>query len=105
LVPVRVARYRRRMAKDYRDAIEKVRKLVKLAQSEDNGEPTEEARTAAVQAVRLMKEHDLVLLPQDELRRVEQRIEGLQRAMKEKSQKDMILGGLLGAVLAKQFRF
>jgi hypothetical protein len=103
LVPVHASRYRRVMAKSTTEAVQKVRDLVTLAQSGDNETP--EARTAAVQAVRMMKEYDLVVVPQDEIRRVEQRIDGLQRALKERGNKDMILGGLLGAALVKGFKF
>lgn len=84
--------------------LEKVHNLVKLAASGD----TEEARTAAVQATKLMKEHELVLVPRSELERVQKAINGSQelakRAKEEATQK-MLIGGAIGLFLSKQLKF
>jgi hypothetical protein len=65
--------------------IDRVQKLVNLAQSVEDGEPTEEARTAAIQAVRLMNEHQLTVVPQVELENVQKVIAGAQAAMRKAS--------------------
>jgi len=82
------------------DVLKKVGDLIKLSQSDNE----EEARTAAMQATRMMKEHHLVLVPQAELERV-QKVVGDVRALAKKyegeSQQKMLMGALLGFVAAK----
>jgi hypothetical protein len=78
-----------------KDILERVGKLVALAQSDNE----EEARTAAMQATRLMKEHKLVVMPLSELERVQKTI-GDATALAKKYEKDatqkMVLGALAG---------
>jgi hypothetical protein len=84
--------------------LEKVHNLVKLAASGD----TEEARTAAVQATRLMKEHELVLVPKTEIDRVEKMVQGAQALARETKQdgtQKMLIGGIVGMLLGKQLKF
>lgn len=84
--------------------LEKVHNLVKLAASGDN----EEARTAAVQATRLMKEHELVLVPKSEIDRVQKMIDGAQalaREHKADTSQKMLLAGIAGVLLSKQLKF
>lgn len=84
--------------------LEKVHNLVKLAASGD----TEEARTAAMQATKLMKEHELVLVPKHEIDRVQRMVEGAQalaREQKSDGQQKMLIGGIVGMLLGKQLKF
>jgi hypothetical protein len=87
------------------DVLEKVQKLCTLALSEEDGEPTEEARTAAITATRLMKEHDLVIVPREQLEAAQKAINGateLRREAKKAKRDGMILGGVLGVMAGKQ---
>jgi hypothetical protein len=84
--------------------LEKVHNLIKLAA----GAEGEEARTAAVQATKLMKEHELVLVPKTEIDRVQKMVEGTQalaKAQKQEGMQKILIGGLAGLVLAKQLKF
>jgi hypothetical protein len=84
--------------------LEKVHNLVKLAASGDS----EEARTAAVQATKLMKEHELVLVPRAEIERVEKMIAGhaaLARQQEAQTTQKMMIAGLAGLFLSKQLKF
>ncbi len=84
--------------------LEKVHNLVKLAAGGD----TEEARTAAVQATKMMKEHELVLVPKSEIDRVQKMVEGAQalaREHKTEATQKMLIGGLVGLLLSKQLKF
>jgi hypothetical protein len=79
--------------------LEKVHNLVKLAASGD---------TAAVQATKLMKEHELVLVPRAEIERVEKMIAGhaaLARQQQEQTTQKMMIAGLAGLFLSKQLKF
>jgi len=68
--------------------LQRVSDLIKLAN--DGDEESEEARTAAVKAARLIKDNKLVLVPQSELERVERQIEGVRNALaKNDSDKTM----------------
>jgi hypothetical protein len=83
--------------------LEKVHNLVKLAASGD----TEEARTAAVAATKMMKEHELVLVPKSEIDRVQKLIEGAQAlaaTQKADGTQKMVIGGIVGVLLAKQLK-
>lgn len=84
-----------------RATLERVQKLVRLAASGD----TEEARTAAMQATRLMKEHELVLVPRSEIERIERMVSGAQQlAESQKSEKmqNMAIGALAGFLFASK---
>jgi len=93
------------MAKSEVDVLEKVEKLVALAQSEEDGKPTQEARTAAITVTRLMKDNDLVIVPRSELEAAKKAINGVTelRQQARKAKRDgMILGGVLGVMAGKQ---
>lgn len=85
--------------------MDRLRDLVNLARDKDPEEATEESRTAAVKALHLMKEHDLVIVSKAELERVQQRIDGLARAAQEAGQQKMVLGLAMGFFGAKFMKF
>jgi hypothetical protein len=92
------------MASTDAKVLEKVHNLVKLAADGD----TEESRTAAVAATKLMKEHKLVLIPQSEIDRVQKVIEGhqaLARQYQAEATQKMVIGGVVGLLLSKQLKF
>lgn len=81
------------------DVLKKVQDLIKLSQSDNE----DEARTAAMQATRLMAQHQLVLVPQSELDRVNGAIKDMQAQMqsaKDESTKRMLIGAVLGFAAA-----
>ena len=83
--------------------LEKVGNLIKLANGQDN----EEARTAAMQATKLMKEHELVLVPKSEIDRIQKVVEGaqaLQQTMQKEKLQNMALGALAGVFLGTQLK-
>lgn len=83
------------------EVIGKVNKLISLAQSDNE----DEARNAALQAVRLMSEHKLSLVPKDDLDRAMKFVEGareMARVAKEEGLKKLALGAVMGALLAKR---
>jgi|HubBroStandDraft_5_1064220.scaffolds.fasta_scaffold572190_2 cobalamin biosynthesis protein CbiD len=83
--------------------LEKVGNLIKLA----NGADDEEARTAAIQAAKMMKEHELVLVPRSELERVQKVVQGaqaLQATMQKEKLQNMAIGAMAGVFLGKQFK-
>jgi Protein of unknown function (DUF2786) len=90
------------MAATTAEILDKVGKLVSLANSEGN---EEEARTAGMLALRLMKENKLVLVPQSEIDRIKKVI-GESQALVKKYEGDanqkMMLGALAGFLFAKQ---
>jgi uncharacterized protein (UPF0147 family) len=81
----------------------KVVDLIELA-ADDTGSP-EESRTAAVQAIKLMKEHELVVMPSADVENIKQ-IAGearqLQRQAREQRNQNMMLGAI-GGFLASRF--
>lgn len=80
---------------------DRVQKLLALAQS-SNDDESEEARTAAIQVTRLMKEHKFVLVPYDEIKRVEKVIGEAQALAKQhegEGTQKMLLGALAGFML------
>jgi hypothetical protein len=84
------------------EVLEKVQKLVRLAASDNE----EEARTAAMQATRLMKEHELVLVPRSEIERIEKVIgdaRELATTSKGEATQKMMIGALAGFFFAKKF--
>lgn len=79
-----------------KDVVEKVMHLGKLALSEEeDGESTEEARTAAVKALRLMKENDLVVMPRAEVEKVIAGKKELAEA-EAKANKNLLMGLAIG---------
>lgn len=84
------------MSTDSKAIVEKVQNLGKLALSKDEGgQPTEEARTAAVKVIELMKENELVVVPRSEIKRMIEGAAELETARQEK-QKNLVLGIALG---------
>jgi len=82
-----------------KDVLEKVGKLVALAQSDNE----EEARTAAMQATRLMKEHKLVVVPLAEIERIKVMVgeaNALAKKYEGEGTRKMMLGALAGYMLA-----
>jgi len=84
------------------EAVEKFTKLVALAQSEEKGEPTEEARNAAVKAIQLLadEDSDLVVISRAELEAAKKRVGEVKRSREEK-RKDMAMGAFVGFMLGK----
>ncbi len=84
-----------------KDDLERVGKLLALGRSGD----TEEARTAAIKAVQLMKDYQLVLVPQAEIDRIKT-VVGEATALAAKSESEstqkMVLSALAGFLLAKK---
>jgi hypothetical protein len=84
------------------DIVERVQNLCRLAQNENENE----ARSAAMQAVRLMNEHELAFVPKAQLEHAMKAIQGAQELAKQakaESTKNMLLGGLIGAFVGKKF--
>lgn len=89
---------------DQRTVLKRVGALVKRAQS-PTGEDDEEARTAAMQAALMMREHELVLIPKSEIERIETAIKQAQevaRKSKDEAQQKLIMGALAGIMLGKK---
>lgn len=81
--------------------LDRVQKLLAHAQS-TNAEESEEARTAAIQVTRMMKEHKLVLVPLDEIERVKKVIGDAQALAKQhesESTQKMLIGAVAGVLL------
>jgi hypothetical protein len=85
--------------KDPQAVVEKVQKLVALAASADE----DEARTAAMQAVRLMSEHELVCIPRSYVEGVKDHVDAAIRDVRAKAEKDKMIWGVLGFLLSKKF--
>ena len=86
---------------EFEPVLRKVQNLVKLAA---DGPDTDEARTAAIQVTRLMKEHELVLLPRSEFERLKKVIEGardLAKQSKDDKLQNMAIGALGALLLTK----
>jgi hypothetical protein len=88
------------------EAVEKFTKLVALAQSEEKGEPTEEARNAAVKAIQLLAddESDLIVISKTELEEAKKRVGEAKLAAKktrDEKRKDMATGAFIGFMLGK----
>ena len=82
--------------------VEKVEKLVNLALDED----TEEARTAAMKAIKLIDEHKLTFITPEQLESARKAIEGARELAKRGSEERMqniLLGAALGYFGGKQF--
>jgi hypothetical protein len=84
---------------DVEKTIETVQKLVSLAVSEEQGTSTEAGRTAAMQAAKLIHDHDLVCVPKADMDRALRMVEGARSLAKKaqaEGQKNMLLGAALG---------
>jgi hypothetical protein len=81
------------------DIIERVEQLVSLAGN--NNEPNE-AASAAMMAVRLMREHELTVLPKKDLEAAQQVINGAQELVKraeDKANGRLVMGVIAGMLL------
>lgn len=91
-------------------SFEKFQKLAALALTEDDDEPTEEARTAAVKAIEMLADEDgeLVVLPRADVDALKAKIEGASKALasaKAAKREGMMMGAMLGVGLAKSGMF
>jgi hypothetical protein len=92
------------MSTDSKAIVEKVQNLGKLALSVDEkGEATEEARTAAVTVMRIIKENELVVVPRAEIQRMVQGAAELE-ASKAAAQKNLLMGVALGYFGSKSLK-
>jgi Protein of unknown function (DUF2786) len=94
--------HRMASSKEKRDpqaVVEKVQKLVALAASAEE----DEARTAAMQAVRLMTEHELVCIPRSYVEGVKEHVDAAIRDVRAKADRDKMIWGVLGFLLSKKF--
>lgn len=93
---------KKKNAEESTKIVERVQKLVSLAADGDTDEGTEEERTAAIKAVKLMAEHKLSVVPESEMQRAQKIIgeakEIVQRIRAE-GQNKMLLGAALGYFL------
>lgn len=92
------------------ETFERFQKLAQLALSQEDGEPTEEARTAAVKAVEMLADDtsELVVLPRSEVESLKAKIDGAEKGLarvKEAKREGIIMGALGGLVLAKSGAF
>lgn len=88
---------------DNKTVLKRVHSLVKRAQNPLNDDD-EEARTAAMQAANMMREHELILVPKSEIDRVEKLVRETQeiiRRSKGDGQQKYIVGALAGLMLGK----
>lgn len=86
-------------------ALRKVTDLVRLAHDNSN---EDEARTAALTAVKLMAEHKLCVIPETEVERLRRLITDMQEARKvsgEEKMKQLGLGFVAGMMLSKSKLF
>ena len=84
--------------------LKRVTALIQRAQS-PTGEDDEEARTSAMQAARMLKDHQLVVVPKSEIERVEQAIRHaheIAKKSKDEAQQKLIMGVLGGLMLGKK---
>lgn len=82
---------------DVAKATQRVTELVALAQQDNENE----ARTAAMAAVRLMAKHELVVIPKGQLEEVQAVVEKakkLAKRAKDEKTKNLVVGALLGSV-------
>jgi len=82
---------------------EKVKSLVALATDKATSEA--EARTAAMQAVNLIASGELAVVPKTELEAATKAVQGAELALRKartETTKNMLMGGVLGAILAKK---
>lgn len=88
--------------------LDRLKKLQALALDSDN----EESRTAAVQAMRLIRDNKLVVVPETELAAATKAVQGARqdlvrvaRAAKAQQNKQMIMGAGLGLLVSKFIKF
>lgn len=82
------------------DVTDKVQQLVALATKNDN---ENEAAAAAMRAVQLMSEHDLTVLPRQDLEAAQQVINGARELVKkaeEKANGKLVMGVIAGMLLS-----
>jgi len=92
------------MANESKAIVEKVQKLGALALSTgEDGKPTEEARTAAVTVMQMIKENELVVVPRSEIQRMVQGAAELETS-KQAAQKNLLMGVALGYFGGKAFK-
>ena len=87
--------------------LKRVTALIQRAQSPTD-EDDEEARSAAMQAARMLKEHQLVVVPKTEIERVEAAIRhahDIAKKSKDEAQQKLIMGVLGGLMLGKKGLF
>ncbi|MDE3097027.1 MAG: DUF2786 domain-containing protein [Chloroflexota bacterium] len=85
------------------EVLAKVSSLVRLAQSDNE----EEARTAAMQATRMMKEYRLVLIPEAEIERVKTVVGEAQALAKQHEAagtQKMMIGAVVGVLLGGKLK-
>jgi hypothetical protein len=80
------------------EVVDKVEKLIALATDNAN---EEEARNAAVAAVKLINDAKLHLIPEADLENVLKAVDGAKRA-NERANGRMLIGLIIGAVVAKK---
>lgn len=88
---------------ELKDVVERVQDLCRLAQSDNENE----ARNSALKAVQLMNQHELAFVPRAQLESAMKTVEGAREMVKQAKQEkmqNMLVGGLLGAFLSKQFK-
>ncbi len=93
-------------AKDDKKVLDTVTKLIRLAN--DKEEDSEEARTAAMQVTKMVKDNDLVLIPRAELERIKVVIgqaNALAKRHKDEAQQKMMLAGIAGLMASKVLKF
>lgn len=86
--------------------LDKLGALVRLAN--DKPEDSEEARTAAMTVVHMMKEHELVIIPRAELERIKTVVgaaNALAKRHQEEAQSKMVMAGLAGLMASKMLKF
>jgi muramoyltetrapeptide carboxypeptidase LdcA involved in peptidoglycan recycling len=95
------SRYRAAMAS--KKSVEKVQDLMRLAS--DSATAKEEARTAAMTAVRIMQEEGLTVVSAADLEEVRKRIHGAKLALKKArdGENQKLMMGAIGGLLASRF--
>lgn len=87
-------------ARDMKAVMTQLEKCLALAVDNEN---ENEARNAAMKAVHLMTDHDIVPVPKADIDRAKKFVEGAQALAKQvqgEKQKNMMIGGLIGFALA-----
>jgi hypothetical protein len=93
---------KRTKAKNPQEIVERVQKLVALAADGDSENGTEEERTAALKAVRMIAQHELSIVNESEMENAKKLIgqaRELAAKFKEEKNNSMLMGGLIGYFL------
>jgi ribosomal protein L16/L10AE len=85
-------------------SIEKAQKLIALARSESKGGNIDAARTAALKAIELMGDSEVVMLPLDVFEEGKRRIEGALKKAKDEKIQNMLIGAAIGKFLLGNVR-